>query len=306
MKTRYIEDNFFAEDNVSVKGLDQHSTISNGSDNGANNCMAGGFHRSMRHGTTRQAVDNLKGRLNSKPGALNIAGHGMAGSFETGAGQTGLDWDKQVNTWNTNMWKPILEELRGRSFPILTIYSCSTGAGEEGADLLWEMAKTINKPVRARTGLTYCGDNRITYQPGSTWQTAHPSQRPTPIPETPHKLIELRPKKIYIPGDEEHFKMVDHDEIVSATIQGTGVLLRNEPLDAETARKLAEVVFNESIQKSPGQVLGYLTITIAFEFETDGNKNTKTVDIYNNRVAVIRDENIMYALPAGFREIIGF
>ena len=210
-----LKENSFFEDLENVKGLDQHTSVSNGTDNGANECMAGAFHLAMRHGSTRQAIDNFKSRHNSKPGPLNICGHGSPGSFETGSGQSGWDWDKQINTWNPSNWKPILEELKGKNFPIMTIYSCSTGAGEDGADLLWEMAKSLGRPVRARIGLSYCGGNRMSYQPGSTWQTAHPNARPTPIPETPHKIISMNTTKIYL-IDSNHVIEKASNEIIES------------------------------------------------------------------------------------------
>lgn len=303
MKT--VVENSFVEDLESEKGLDQHTSISNGADNGANNCMAGAFHRSMRHGSTRQAVDNFKSRLNSKPGALNIGGHGSAGSLETGSGQSGWDWEKQINTWNTYMWKPILEELKGKDFPIMTIYSCSTGAGEDGADLLWEMAKALGRPVRARTGLAYCGGNRMSYQPGSTWQTAHPNVRPTPIPETPHKIINMKAPNIYLIDSNLNIHTANVGIINTVSIATYGVIKFNLSINTEDARKLAAIIFNNTIQVLPGSVLGYITMELDFVIDAEGKSKSIKVEIYNDSVALIKDSDIMYNLPNGFRQIIG-
>jgi len=298
-------DNFFAEQVAGITGLDQHSTVSNGKDNGANNCLAGAFHNAMRHGTTRKAVDNLKSRLAGKPATINICGHGSPGMFETGAGQNGWHWDKIVSDWYIDPWKTIFSELNGKNFPILNIYSCSTGAGNSGADLLWEMAKTIGKPVRARTGLTYCGGNRITFQPGSTWQTAHPSARPTPIPETPHKIFFMKPNTIYLSDSEMNISQVKANNIVSLKVIALGKLNQEILLDGSSATEVGALILNESLQPLPGSVLGFATMELHFTIQSEKDQKKIKLLVFNDSIAVNEKEGIMYALPRSFRMLIG-
>ena len=56
----------------------------------------------------------------------------------------------------------------------------------------------------------------------------------------------------------------------------------------------------------PGSVLGYKTLELDFNMTTNKGMTTIKVEIYNDSVAVIKNSNVMYALPNGFRQIIGF
>nr|WP_152029974.1 hypothetical protein [Pseudomonas sp. LPH1] len=192
-----------------VNGIGEHNSVSDGPDNGANNCMSGRFWSCMRHGSTAQAVSNYLGRLkvtdSSSPsfegyskedavifkgaGNLNIGGHGNEGLLETGVGQNGpFDIGKYILTWNQSVWESEFQKLRPKNFTMMSIYSCHTGAGADGARLLWMMANSLQRAVRGRTGLTYCGSNGITFEKGSVWQVASPGPTmPNPIPApTPH------------------------------------------------------------------------------------------------------------------------
>lgn len=175
----------------------QVATASSGPDNGFLNCAAAKYAGCRRHATTRAAIDNLVGMLPANlsdaeaAGALTcvIIGHGNEGLFTTGVGQgSQYDKDKWVLTWNRTAWEPEFTRLKAKPFAILTLLTCTTGAGEDGAELLFRIATAVGKPTQARTGLTYCNGG-ITYEPGSTWQVAQPGVKPTPIQSPSHHFI---------------------------------------------------------------------------------------------------------------------
>ncbi|MFN5861095.1 MAG: hypothetical protein ACK451_03760, partial [Pseudanabaena sp.] len=179
-------------------GVGTLATIDGAPDNGFLNCAAGAYSSGLRHDSTAAAINNLVGGLPlvaDTAGAKNpvIVGHGNEGLLVAGEGQNASDSRKFLMTWNEADWGPELQRLQPKGFPILTIISCHTGAGNDGADLLFAIAKRINRAVQARTGFTYCGNNSITYEDNSVWQVATPTTRPNPIQApTPHFVTDLQ------------------------------------------------------------------------------------------------------------------
>lgn len=185
---------------IGISGIGDHNTVSNGPDDGANANLACAFWNCMRHNTTEQAVSNLLSRLGianentpeKGSGACNIAGHGNHGFLTTGCGQTG-EQDYRTNyitTWNQFAWQPFLSQLTTKNFPWLKIWSCHTGSGEDGADLLFAIARVIGKPVQGNTGFLYSNSKcKVWQENGAVWQVATPDNRPDPIePPSPHFL----------------------------------------------------------------------------------------------------------------------
>lgn len=290
--------NFYIETSES-SGIGEHNSIAVHvpGDNNANNCLASRFYQPMRHGTTVEAVNNFENRLNGKAGHLNISGHGAPGLFETGSGQSGWDENKQISLWNSDIWMPVFSRLKGKQFPILTIFSCSTGANDAGANLLWEMAKTLGVPVRARTGLTSCNGG-ITFQSGSTWQTATPSVRPVPITETPHPIVQLMNKKLFFNNNE----IISTDD--SNKIRTCKVFIANgisEELSVKDAQRVAQIIFNESVQAFSGELLAFITQRFEFEFDENDEHRIIEVDVYNDSIAVVKATSSMYFLPPNFK-----
>lgn len=291
---------FFVENLPDTAGIGEHTTVAAHvpGDNNANNCMAARFKNAMRHGNTAEAVTNLENRLNAKAGPLNISGHGMPGMIETGSGQSGWDLTKQISGWNTYLWEPLLARLKGRQFPVFSIYSCSTGADDAGADLLWEMSKILGTPVRARTGLTSCNGG-ITFQAGSTWQTATPTVRPAPIPETPHPFAIMMTKDLYLKRENLLFTTRSTSVSLCKAYLSSGF---SEELEGEDAQLLAQVIFNQTMQDFSGKLLAILTHRFEFEMEEDGEQKIVEVDIYNDHVAVVNQFSALYFLPPNFRQ----
>lgn len=131
--------------------------------------------------TTEEAANNLLDCEGSAPRAANIVGHGAEGDIDTGKalGQC-------ITMDNTDEWVPLLEPLDGK-ISELFLFGCTVGGGDDGADLLHEIAKVINAPVSAPTGLIYCdGAGVFTLEPGAVWQTATAAARPAPIDPPVH------------------------------------------------------------------------------------------------------------------------
>lgn len=301
------------------------STVSSGSDNGANDCMANRF-GSMRHDTTERSITNLLSKL--QPAILDaqrrigiseegftlgkgqplICGHGDDGFLTTGAGQNDQQtYQNTMGTWNEFSWGPHFDKLKDRNYVILTVLSCNTGAGEDGADLLYSIAQRTNHTVRARTGLTSCGSGGITFQEGSTWQVATPTQRPNPIPAPSH-FRKLSSAEIKF-KDEGGIKTISNAEIKKVKVSKVSpytssqseVVLEREGVEA----LLKNIDFNPA-RFGTGKrdaLLGIITARI--KVFIDSNGKTKEFLVYNN--SVLQDSEypeIYYSVLPGFKGLI--
>jgi hypothetical protein len=180
------------------------TTVSTGPDDGTMNVSAKAFPKSKRHNSTAEAINNLSEATAYDevgtifPYSWILSGHGSEGLIETGAGQNGeFNKENVIEIDYLAYWQPLFEKIKENPAKSLKMSSCHTGAGEEGADLLYQIAKIIGKPVLARTGFTYAntitGDDflplySITYEEGSQWQVATPNNRPPAI-EAPSKKV---------------------------------------------------------------------------------------------------------------------
>ena len=195
-------------------GIGAKNTISSGPDDGTNNLLASHFWQPKRHATTQEATTNglsivsLAGA--SSTGELNVGGHGNEGILETGMGQTGpFDNGRIILNWNEYAWGPELDRIKASSVTQVSIWSCHTGAGQEGADLLFAMAKRCGRAVRAGTGFLYSNAKETWWENGSVWQVATPANKPNPIPApSPHSIM-ADPLKFEVNGQEVEATDVD-------------------------------------------------------------------------------------------------
>lgn len=185
-------------------GIGEKNTVSNGADNGANNCQASHWWRVMRHGNTVQLISNILNaplvqidppmpEIRLAPGitgtgAANIVGHGNEGQLETGLGQSGAyDPTKFIFIYNESFWGPEFDKLQPSPVTYVSLWACHPGAGEDGAELVYAMAKRCGRAVRAGTGFLYCNRDKFWWENGTKWQVGTPTHKPTPIPApSPH------------------------------------------------------------------------------------------------------------------------
>lgn len=186
---------------ATVLGTGATNTISSGPDDGSINKLAGLFWKPLRHKTIQEVRQNLSLPRRDvfpqpQPGQTetrdqNIAGHGNTGYMEVGAGQGG-GGSEYVGRRNQDHWGWPLA-LGGQDWDgLLTFWSCSTGGGRGGAQLLFQVAKATSRTVRARTGLLLVvtqGNRRwVEYEQNSTWQQADPGMAEPPPPIDPPSL----------------------------------------------------------------------------------------------------------------------
>jgi hypothetical protein len=138
-----------------------------------------------RHHDTQSAVASLLNlaKASSSRTTASIVGYGLRGRIFTGdAFDISEPPDEHIGLGNRSVWAPLLQPLKGR-FTELHLYASGVGAGNEGAELLYALAQTIDADVRAPSGLLVCDRHGLfKLQSGEVWRTASPSLRPGPLP----------------------------------------------------------------------------------------------------------------------------
>src|ERR1043165_6407042 len=159
-------------------------TLETGPDNGFLPCAEHVLNPLLRNQTTDVAFTNLDSVASTAPESVMI-GHGDTGSLCTGDGnQCGATAGTIMGDFNEtrpgDRWDMAAGAERDK-FASLVMYSCDTGANNEGADFLFALAKRINRRACAPTYLVWCGDGKIFLDERAKWQCAKPSGRPRKI-----------------------------------------------------------------------------------------------------------------------------
>ncbi|MBD1843930.1 hypothetical protein H6F89_11070 [Cyanobacteria bacterium FACHB-63] len=307
----------FIEGDVAVGSAVASVTADAGADNGYSGCCKSKFPGATSHPTTSTAITNLINSFTQSSVAVNAAatkqglpwiiGHGASGYLTTGCGQGASSDENRVATWNEGTWGNLFALLQKVNYPILTILSCDTGAGEDGADLLFAIAKRTKRQVRARTGLTFCG-GAITYEQGSTWQIATPDHRPNPISE-PSFISQLEvPMDMKLTTDEG-FEDVPISAVSEVTVTRINRFLDERStrahvtLDENDLTVLLQLVdFSNPFQ--PGMPAAILTSKIDVVFK-DERYVRRQFNVYNDRLLQdVENPSVFYTVAPGFSQML--
>jgi hypothetical protein len=129
-----------------------------------------------RHGSNTSAFQNLSGDPNSA-GEAFIIGHGTTAGICTGDGPFCDTTDTSLNVDDGVFWKPPARRLVGK-FSRLTIFGCSVGRYQEGADFVAAMAEATQMTVRAPTGTVWCAQSHLSLGSDVDWIEAKPGEKP--------------------------------------------------------------------------------------------------------------------------------
>jgi len=287
-----------------VSGVGAKNTISSGPDDGANNLLASHFWQPMRHGSTQQAINNsftaMLAEASSSTGELNMCGHGNEGLLETGMGQTGpFDVGQIILTWNEYDWGPQLDRIRSAPITQVSIWSCHTGAGQDGADLLFAMAKRCQRGVRAGTGFLYSNNQSTWWENGSVWQVATPGFKPPAIAApSQHSLMSQNPQfsvqgRILETSDVKHLEVSIQPFAATASINTVRI-------EGSRAQFVVAALFRSPAMDMKVGISGIVTAILTVIFTGD---LAATFDVYNDRLAVDRTSKIGYYISPSFRSV---
>ncbi len=284
-------------------GIGERNTVSSGTDADPNShtgdLLASHFDKCKRHGTTQAAMTNI---LASTGGGINIGGHGDQGFLETGGGQGGPWPDHVCITWyNETAWGPLLDRLKQAAVTSMSIWSCHVGAGQEGAELLFAMAKRCGRAVRAGTGFLFVNSQKIWWEPGTVWQVATPTNKPQPI-DPPSKPFRGEVDMHFALGDN----VFDSADIVAVELNAYLPASRTvaEPVRIEGA-DVVEIVsglFASDPLDLSDVYVPALTTGIIGLLTKDGR--SATFDVFNGRLAIERASRVGFYLSADLASLI--
>jgi hypothetical protein len=136
-----------------------------------------------RHASRTAAITNVQNCLAGGKQVVTLVGHGARGRILTGSGDIDTtDSAKFIDLSNQTAWKTELSPIANQ-LTSLTLLSCDTGAGADGANLLQQLATTLNVTVQAPTGLVWLesGDTDPFLEECAKWQKATPGVLPHAI-----------------------------------------------------------------------------------------------------------------------------
>lgn len=287
---------------VSPFGIGERNTISSGPDDGTLNKDAAVFWNPLRHATSTVLASNLLGNTNER--ACNIGAHGNVGFFETGAGQQlpygpGL----YVFIWNQSDWLPQFQSLKSRNYIQMTIWACDTGQGQDGADLLFIIAKAVNCAVRASNGIVLTNGQSIWLEAGAVWVTATPTQAPTPVGPPPHSVVALENTDSFSIRASGKLMAVSPSDVSEIRIERYGLMRASagtEVLTGAAAQALAWRLFASKPFKLPGTPSAIVTAKAEVTVKSVLGKDAETLSIiiYNDRLVYdLKSEEAYFARP---------
>lgn len=239
------------------------------------------------HANIKQAADNLLGCAKGQPSppTASLIGHGTMGMVSVGAGGSKGASQQYISLDNQAVWAPVLQSLKDE-ITALVLYGAQIGGGSRGAQLLYALAKTVNAPVYAPTGVIYCRpDGTFTLQMGSVWQMATPAAAPVPIMPPIAPIADLGAGG---PGPR----------ISACAAFGLGSI----PLPTRSAMALAGQIHWNQPFEAPGEPAALVTGRLRASF---GGTAFRSFTILAN--TLVRDDaqpTRLYPVGSGFRAIM--
>lgn len=236
-----------------------------------------------------------------------IIGHGTSGDISAGSGSGPITVGQDIGVTTESDWQPKLSALAGRQFDKLTLLSCNTGAGTDGAQLVQDLANSVKQSVTAPTGQVFCdpatGD--ISFETGNQWQTATPSgTAPAPLSTPMHSFQSVKGKLILNDG-KAHYQI----DLASKPI---AVFSSNPPSrvnpftvnGADALEFLRDVDFAHP-STIKGEPLAKVTAYLRLTFSTQKESIMKEYTIFNDDL--LQDQSnhqiYYYVLPEFSRHV---
>ena len=240
------------------------------------------------HANVQQAAANLLecAKVQRTGSTASLIGHGTMGLFSVGAGGSKGTSQQYISLDNQAVWAPVFQSLKDE-ITTLVLYGAQIGGGSLGAQLLNALAKTVNAPVYAPTGVIYCRPNgTFTLQMGAVWQMATPAATP-PAPIMP-PIAPIADLGAGGPGPR----------ISACAAFGLGSI----PLPAKSAMALAGQVHWDKPFEAPGEPAALATGRLRASF---GGTAFRSFTILGD--ALVRDDaqpNRFYPVEPSFRAIL--
>jgi hypothetical protein len=206
-----------------------------------------------------------------------------------------------VSNFTKGAWTPAAQKIEG-SFYMLRLLACDVGADQTGADLLFELAKVVKRPVIGPTYLVYCGNGNVYLDPKAQWQQATPTMKPSPIPKPKFTVqaattlkFKIEGKMRTIPGENAHILEFQY------TSAQPKAELRH--LDVGPATELIRLVDFTNPFEPGGVPLALVTGTFNIRLKVDQKEIEKRFAIYNDEIVQDLDNaEVFYHVDSRFGE----
>ena len=245
--------------------------------------------------TAREVVENLLGACDRATAEekvhLNVVGHGEMGKIHTGSGGNGIDSKLYISSDNVAQVCKPLRKLRGRAGS-LRLWSCNTGAGDDGATLLAELAEILHCDCYAPTGLIKCFTPcRFALQTGTRWLHAVPGKLPRSVSFPTIAPLLIAGEWTMAVSASVFIKL---DDVLDVRIaRRDGVRRHLEGHDAKFLLQKVDVA-------QPQILVGGLGAAITARFELTyktlhaGGKASKAFLIYHDRIVMCVEDTTYY------------
>jgi hypothetical protein len=243
-----------------------------------------------RHIDRVKAAANLLDGLKAAPSShtVNVIGHGYQGTIYTGSGDTPTSVSlKFVGVDNSTDWaaQKNLSAIGKSAISLARLCACDTGAGPDGANLLFLVAKTVSVPVEAPTGLLFCDSvDGFFLEPYATWQRATPQSKPNPI-DPPQQYVTSPAMDSLLFKSSTGYFTIPLADVTAVSITPAGPH-RFSPVNlagshAQTATTFVQ--FNKPFE-SHAVPAAVTSGTFLVSFTRNGRDEQRALRIYNNRL----------------------
>ena len=261
------------------------------------------------HTDTTTLVNNLLADANAANtnGSVAIVGHGSSGIIGAGIGRSlggGPCMNKCIGLDNETQWVQLFDGLKDKGITNLYLFSCFTGGEDKGAQLLYDLANSINATVAAPTGriLIFQQGRFFKLENNAQWQVAQPSPAPKPAPIMMPAVVIPPFTRMNLIDDVQQ-----RVEIMPGQVTAIGIGKPEQldkwialPLD-QFAQLLGSINFIDPEDLEGGVMAGFITgaITVRFKCPENKDRKEKQLDrefiIFNNRyVQDCKYPNIVY------------
>jgi hypothetical protein len=253
---------------------------------------------------TSSAISNLVGCVKGKTPSkfASIVGHGDMGIIATGGGKVPSGPSQYIAVSNESTWTGPLAALKGQ-ITDLYLYGCQVGAGNDGAQLLFDMAKIVNATVWGPASTIYCDSKgNFTLDPKGVWQSATPAAKPNPIePPVLGGVEDMSDEAhIYVQGNKLVLPIESRSDATYAPQGPTAAVTPS----ADIAGALADEVQWSAPFTPPGEPSGLITGRLKVTFGRGDRPVRKSFLVYSHTLLADEDEKgIYYRLSTNFRKI---
>lgn len=244
-----------------------------------------------RHSGRVRAAANLLHCLN-KPGAsstVNIIGHGYQGLILTGSGDTPTSSSpKFVGVANVVDWKSQtnLKAIGQAPITLARLCACDSGAGPDGANLLFNLATTLAAPIEAPTGLLYCDSTGFFLEPGATWLKVTPGGAAPPAPIFPPQQYVTSPEMgVLVFGSPSGDLSIPVSDVTAIAITpANSDQFRPVSFPGDAARHAATFAAFNNPLKLRAVPAAIVTGTFLINFKHNGHDEQRSLRIFNDRL----------------------